>query len=628
MMIFKFKKIGNYQREIYFLDKKIFSYKKIGYYKYDKYSLMKYVEKLKCSDMVTENGKVVCKFNKKIRIESIEVQGLDKHDCLQIGYLDDENNYINLNIMREKVFKSDNGLVFCIEKHIDNIVLIILKDIVLQNTDITFLKLINNGVIFTNRIDGFGERMCAFLNAMYLSYLTGFDFKFHWHEPCCELEHWNNDKELLLPYSSLGYKSDIFTDSFIETFHVNKVDCNAADAFSLDSIDSVKKTSICLCDHQELFWHFKDMDVIDYRETLPILWKQIGFNASVLSIVNNAEAIVDKIGNFISIHIRAGDIIYGNSSSLIYSYKATNICLALELIERYLNKYNIIMFSDDISVVKYIQGVFKLHKYACQLFIADDLFDRKYFSGIQQNFFEICVMSKSKKIFSSDSGFSRLALMIGNCKEHYKFLEYFTKEEQVCITKDKLLKFNLNKNHQAFCYMHLYLITLELNRFDSRLEEYVQYAYNCIPSKTYAVLYCNFLLKNYHYDRANEVLKQCYENDVLNFKNELFCVEWFNCWLYRNEFKLYDCYDLDLNYSYIYYFFIMLVLEINQECNLEYFQLLNDNDKLILNLDRNWCVIKKFIFHISLTDEFCNMKDDILGRLKLMYSIDLEGKND
>ena len=94
-------------------------------------------------------------------------------------------------------------------------------------------------IIVAARSDGFGERMCALLNAMYLSEILNMDFRFKWRENANSVVHDFTQKNTYLAANETSDIKDFFNNDFIKSYHIDSVDMS-----ELCSIWELKNKSI------------------------------------------------------------------------------------------------------------------------------------------------------------------------------------------------------------------------------------------------------------------------------------------------------------------------------------------------------------------------------------------------
>ncbi|EAK7551228.1 capsule biosynthesis protein CapA, partial [Campylobacter jejuni] len=381
--------------------------------------------------------------------------------------------------------------------------------------------------ILAARDDGFGERMCCILNAMYISKKTSLKFRFVWKSKEDSLVKVYNNKDKFLTCNDQIPIEVIFSHSFIKKYHYDNFNVSPLDNFHLFINRSIKELSLkpyeyhwgwrsCQANLANIFY---DVKWKDYQNTLNQCWKEIEFSNKFQEIINQACILSNKIGRYLAVHIRSGDLIFeekGYGRWLWFAAnKALSFHLALELILKKLNNFNIIIFTDDIEsgrqILDYVNKI-KSSSYECIL--AYNLFKDEEDNSVYRTFFEIVTMSKAIEIYSSgDSGFSRMACFIGQSKmiNIYKLLNSY---QQLNYISNNLKKLILNKYQMSYSYFLLFLRSKEkLLSMDKQLQ-YLQKGYEW-NRDNYIFILCEIdVYLNYKkFDKANKLL-----NSVLNIE--------------------------------------------------------------------------------------------------------------
>lgn len=381
-------------------------------------------------------------------------------------------------------------------------------------------------LIIAGRDDGFGERMRAFLNALYISKRFNLEFGFVWRD----IIDANNvlDDKVMIPYANLPTKEFLFSKEFIEKYHKS----NMTYVYTTPVFWSLYKKSInrLLEEPYEYDWgwystyddlslFFNDVKEDEYRQALSLCWKEIGFSDSVKKVFDQVEEIVKDLGDFIAVHVRAGDGIYLQSSRdamYLYRYKMFPYGFAIDLSFKSLKKEKkVLLFSDDFnlanSLKKYcLDSIDGLNKE--NIFIMSDL--AKDLSKYEQIVFEIVLMSKAKEIFASGTtGFARCASYIGQ-NSLINIYQYYSTKEQFEIISRYIEINDVHPLQKSFSYFHLYLLADELKISFEIKKEFLVKALENDPQNTNSKIFLiNLLLKHQYYEEANEQLKIYLKND-------------------------------------------------------------------------------------------------------------------
>lgn len=384
--------------------------------------------------------------------------------------------------------------------------------------------------IVAARNDGFGERMCAMLNAMYIAKKTGWTFKFIWQDPP-KLE--NNEQNVLLSWNDMLPQDLMFSKNFISQYATKDI---PQDNNSL--LINYKTFQEAIQNPHYYGWgkgHYScqsyfsghrglytDIDTQEYAKTLQECWNEIEFTPNIQHIITQAKYHKNLPTNFTAIHIRCGDTLLHNSE-YISRHKTANIYLIIEIIKREIQEDNsIVLFSDDLSVLQSIKEQFSSTN---KVFIIDDFFERTQHTRLEQSIFEIMIMSQAKKLYSGISGFSRLANMIGN-NQHIIIYSLFNTQEQYDIISKHIQQYELPAIHKAFSYMYLFSLAQSLKMSPHTQKTYIQEAITLNPnSLTYKILFVYALLLNENYKEADVELKSILEANK-EFLDEIFKFSW------------------------------------------------------------------------------------------------------
>lgn len=386
--------------------------------------------------------------------------------------------------------------------------------------------------IVAARNDGFGERMCAMLNAMYIAKKTGWTFKFIWQDPP-KLE--NNDQNVLLPWNDMLPQDLMFSKNFISQHATKDI---PQDNNSL--LINYKTFQEAIQNPHYYGWgkgHYScqsyfsghrglytDIDTQEYAKTLQEYWNEIKFSSNIQHSITLAKQCKNLPKNFIAIHIRCGDI-FINEDIYLARHKAVNVCLVLEIIQKEIQEdKEIILFSDDLEILNTIKQQTNM-KFGNKVFIIDDFFERTQHTRLEQSIFEIMIMSQAKKLYSGISGFSRLANMIGN-NQHIIIYDLFNTQEQYDIISKHIQQYELPAIHKAFSYMYLFDLAKSLKMSPHTQKTYIQEAITLNPnSLTYKILFVYALLLNENYKEADVELKSILEANK-EFLDEIFKFSW------------------------------------------------------------------------------------------------------
>ncbi len=364
--------------------------------------------------------------------------------------------------------------------------------------------------IVAARTDGLGERLCALLNAMAVSKLSGLAFRFSWINPN-EGKNLNNN-QVLMPFANFPTKQQLFQNKFIQKYDIGDAYhtlVGILGPFSLKWLQQENHGIVYI--HQD-FLKIQDVEVEKYRSTLAECFWEISFTPKIQNLINFTRKCAENFQEqFTAIHIRGGDFVYQPTwETITFNDKATNVYLALEIarIELEAGK-SVVLFSDDLKTAQTLK---KILTPKGKIYSIDDFFERTQYLGYEQSLFEILFMSFAEKIYSgSSSGFSRIAAMIGN-KPKVSVYDCFTDEQKIKIIHNYFFQFQsqFHPAQQALALMQLFIFGQNCSIDTHYLLDYIQTAYQLFPKTSYGILYLFALLQNREYAKANTLLEQFY----------------------------------------------------------------------------------------------------------------------
>ncbi len=389
-------------------------------------------------------------------------------------------------------------------------------------------------MIIAARADGFGERMLAILNAIYISKTLNLKFGYVW----LRLPKENNKYEnLLMSQANLCNEEELFEKSFIDSFSYTKkynfIPTDGVGLFLRHEKYSLKKLLTYpkpynfgyISTQYDLSKICNDVEPDEYYSSLIEIWNSIPFVTRIKQIIYDVSKDDLSNKNFIALHIRAGDIVFQERLHFIYDgrEKALSTHLALEVISKeLLNGNYIYLFGDDTDNLKIIK------EYCCEnflqiknknkLLVIDEIVKQKGLTGIERNIYEICLMSKAKKIYASGkSGFSNLAHILSVRQNFISVYKFFTDEEKYNIIQKYLPKItNIHNFHKAFSYFHLYLLADKMKMSSDIKKIHLKKALECDPDNlTYHFFIMQTLFEEQKIDEVEFYLgKLFFENNV------------------------------------------------------------------------------------------------------------------
>ncbi len=426
-------------------------------------------------------------------------------------------------------------------------------------------------IIVAARSDGFGERMCALLNAMYLSEILNMDFRFKWRENANSVVHDFTQKNTYLAANETSDIKDFFNNDFIKSYHIDSVDMS-----ELCSIWELKNKSIfdfIFTSKEEWGWYapphnltkiVRNLNENEYREKLRGCWQKIQFNPVINAIIHEAN-LKSKNEEFVAIHVRSGDNVYERSMHTRWLWyaldKSVSFYLVYEIIIREIRKGNkVVLFGDDPTT----NAILKDYINSSNVCTIEDFIDLPNINSDQRVIFEIVFMSNAKTIYAGNSGFSRVAYFIGNAN-FYLINLYFTHQEKKEIIYKNLDKLPINKKHAAFSLFYIYSLFESKQTISENiqlLEHGLSYDYE---NDVFRLCLIDVYLKRKYYAEANQLLQDFFAHRKEQFFELLlqktFMVKKFNC---DKIFKSYCIKQELFEYKYIFYVFCRLALDISE----------------------------------------------------------------
>ncbi|WP_417903844.1 hypothetical protein ACD571_05975 [Campylobacter sp. LH-2024] len=483
-------------------------------------------------------------------------------------------------------------------------------------------------MIISNRDDGFGERMCSLLNAMYISKILNLRFGFVWKKKVDSLLYEYTETDKYLCCNDCIDKNDIFHEDFIKKFHRDDISSSIRHSFF-----KIKGSSIQILKNkpyeysfgwqscqEDLSLIFNDVKEQQYRKILRESWKEIQFSSRVNRVISYAENISREFKNgFIAIHIRSGDIVFefkGHSRWLIFAaYKAVSFNLVASMIEFISNSQDIIIFSDDIESARIIKN----HCSKKNIFLAQELLNDKTFSKDEIDIFEIVLMSKSLEIYhSGNSGFSRLAYFIGTSKSICIY-KYFSKIQQYNFILNNIKILDLSKKQKAYSYFMLFIFAREMRFSKERQLYFLEQGSKEDPNNQIFILSqieIYFIMRNYK--KIEHLIQSIINRGDLDSFLKMLLTKSYDLGCYDN-FVLFNSYLLNMNekllnqYSYI----SLITYLIGQDIyiNFDKFKNFYENmhicflELLFRHQDIFSRILKKYFFALKLDFKELNTED-------------------
>lgn len=306
-------------------------------------------------------------------------------------------------------------------------------------------------IFVSKRRDGLGERLRALVNAMLMSELLTAKFRFTWPS-----SQWT------LKFQDTVKPENIFSDEFIKKFLCSESDIKKARPVQYFFSESASSGTY-FCDQTLPLGQIQGLsDYSDYRRLWRSAFRKVEFSRELSRIMEDAENLdVGPLDH--CIHLRAGDLIYGqNKSRATYNAKAIPFPIAEELIKRKTaNEANVLICGQDLSLIEYLKCKYNT--------ISADQFSSRYSLSYERAFFDICLMSRCSSLIAGTSGFAIVASLIGEGKRIHLDNE-IDKQEQLAILSRDLAqdKIDSNISDEQIVYALKYLLILGIEKIDDR----------------------------------------------------------------------------------------------------------------------------------------------------------------
>jgi len=377
----------------------------------------------------------------------------------------------------------------------------------------TFLHLSNMGVytrdyfIVAGRNDGLGGRLQTILNALYISKNTGLKFAYTWKNDVNEYaKDFVKDQKIgnnKIIGHAIESEKEVFSDEFISkyssTSHVNPnqgILRSKKLAFLSDILkEPLERNWGWYAPLDDLTKLFSKINREDYRTQISQLWYEIDFKDNIKALIKEAEKLASNELDFIAIHIRSGDIVYGGYRFFgkRFMKKALPLHLALGEVEE-LVKVNkqIVLFGDDNSSNSIIKNIYKDN-----IKLVDDFFPNRKLSNLERAIFEVTFMSKANQILASGASFfSNLASFIGNINGITSIYQLTSKDTQYEIYKKNLFLYKFHPYQMAFSFFHVFILGMELDKPLEELEQLIKEGLTNDPlNNKYLIFTIDILLK-------------------------------------------------------------------------------------------------------------------------------------
>lgn len=302
-----------------------------------------------------------------------------------------------------------------------------------------------NLTITERRGDGFGNRFQSLLNAAYLAKVMNCDLKVTWPDEILGVAgefsaDVKKDSRTILGHC-IEPASEIFAPKFVsdhisndrisaETKVAKQAGLRARDLMAPGSHDGTKSINAPMNGLKTIL----APEIAPSAEYgLPDIFEQLPFGESMASAIAAARDVPIE-GDSAAVHIRSGDIVYGNYrlQGRRFLGKAVPIPLARMAIERSLDDgKSVILFGEDAQALAYLRDTYCVT-------LASDHVEPLGLTGARRAMFEIVLMSRANVIWASDSGFAQTARDISRTAAFKSIHHAFTADERARYFTDDL----------------------------------------------------------------------------------------------------------------------------------------------------------------------------------------------
>ncbi|EPP1520760.1 hypothetical protein ACUMOB_001594, partial [Campylobacter coli] len=286
---------------------------------------------------------------------------------------------------------------------------------------------------------------------------------------------------------NLEKKDNVFNFNFIKKYNLDDFDIKKNHGFKLHSkirtFNEIKSSPF----ENEWGWYSAGIEgglpsnwILDCNEIeclidLKRIFYNLDFKENLRDIINQVNSLVKTFEDFIALHIRGADIIFGDfyKKWSLHDFVGDKVFpyeIALEIIKRHTNSdAKIIIFGQDVkSNIKLLNYIIENKILPKNKIFTVDEFVNKDFNIFERTFFEMNLMSHALKIYTpgvqaQKSAFSQCAMMIAGRKNIISYHEIFSSEQQYQIIKSNLGLLNLDNLYNSMTYFQLYKFSRILN---------------------------------------------------------------------------------------------------------------------------------------------------------------------
>jgi hypothetical protein len=263
-----------------------------------------------------------------------------------------------------------------------------------------------SGKLFVaTRTDGFGGRLTALVNAIFLAQETGWRFGFTWNEE--EVD----DKD----FHSVDIASAVFDSAFLEKHYLGEALDPAgfvaleSESFSIAELKAQSDDGLqgWICNSFSLVQRMAAQESVKIHGTAHA-FRSIGFAKPLREAVREAEGLALP-GRTAAIHLRSGDIVHGRFRRRPYFNKKVIPSPLAKSMIRDLQQQGaaVILFGEHRETLDYLKSETGCH-------LLDEFGPPSPDMKMARVLFEMMVMSRCAEIYAGESMFAVLASIIGS----------------------------------------------------------------------------------------------------------------------------------------------------------------------------------------------------------------------
>lgn len=249
------------------------------------------------------------------------------------------------------------------------------------------------------RGDGLGGRVGAMLNALWLARRLGLGFRFAWKP----LRSGNPDSWIPAPKA-------VFEAGFLHACHRPLSDVMVAQVWrttdlTRSAVAAAFENPSCRGIIFNLIGNDLRLDGVHATAAeLRDAWQLIGWSGRLRELESQARAVMPA--GSVALHMRRGDIVYGQSRRLHWPGKFRPFAWLRRAVEGLCDRgTSVVVFGDSAAAVDNLCDGLPVLR-------ADRLRPGKV-TGFEAAFFELCALSAAERIIGSRSNYGRVASMIG-----------------------------------------------------------------------------------------------------------------------------------------------------------------------------------------------------------------------